>query len=311
MKVGIFYNSIGNPSKFSNKIMLMDNFAEGVSTQRDQVIEFRDNILPATHLDAAFVLGYTLEENFRKKIIDILRMCSIPRIFVDSNILHYSRPEHEWHRYSLNSVYPSEGTYFFNNLDLDKWQTFSQWHGVETKPWRTNGNHILILCQRPKGWNLMGRDQDQWLDDAIYTLRQHTDRPIVVRMHPNDGTRFKQMEKIYKRHKDSLNFSLKENIREELTNCWAAIGYNSTPTSVAAIEGIPVYVEDPKNSWAADIAFRDLSQIENPPLPDRTNWLNKIANIHWSNQEVRSGKLWVAIKYHILLTLREKPIHFS
>ena len=39
MKVGIFYNSISNPAKFSNKVMLMDNFAEGVKSQGDQVIE--------------------------------------------------------------------------------------------------------------------------------------------------------------------------------------------------------------------------------------------------------------------------------
>lgn len=304
MKVGVFYNSISNPNKFSNKVMLMDNFAAGVSSQGDQFIQFRENTLPssAQHLDAAFVLGYTLEDNFRKKIIDVMASRKVPRIFVDSNILHYNRQEHEWHRYSMNSVYPSSGTYFFKPLDREKWQTYSEWHSVTLKPWRQNGNHILILCQRPKGWNLMGRDQDDWLDLTISKIRQHSQRPIVVRMHPNDGTRFKQMEKIYKRYKDSITFSLKENIKEELVNCWCAVGYNSTPTTVAAIEGIPVYVEDPANSWAADIAFKDLSLIENPPLPDREEWAHKIANIHWSNEEVRSGKLWSSIKHYISST---------
>jgi hypothetical protein len=41
MKVGIFYNSISNPAKFSNKVMLMDNFAEGVKRNGDQVVDFR------------------------------------------------------------------------------------------------------------------------------------------------------------------------------------------------------------------------------------------------------------------------------
>ena len=74
---------------------------------------------------------------------------------------------------------------------------------------------------------------------------------------------------------------------------------NSTPNVVAAIEGIPVYVDDPVHSWAKDVAFKDLSQIEDPEMPDRTTWLEKIANIHWSNDEVRSGKLWSAIKQRI------------
>lgn len=299
MKVGIFYNSIANPAKFSNKVMLMDNFAQGVKSQGDEVIEYRDNRLPDQQLDAGFVLGYTLEDNFRKKIINILESKNVPRIFVDSNILHYSRKEHEWHRYSLNSVYPNSGTYFFDELDTNKWLVYSQWHNAKLNPWRENGNHILILAQRPKGWNMFGNDQDAWLDSVISQVRKYSNRPIVVRMHPGDGARFKQIDKIKKRYGSSVTISDKENIREDLINCWCSIGYNSTPNVVSAIEGVPVYVQDPTHSWAKDIAFTDLFLIENPPMPDRSQWINKIANIHWSNDEVKSGKLWNAIKKYI------------
>jgi hypothetical protein len=299
MKVGIFYNSISNPNKFSNKVMLMDNFKQGVLTSSDEVVEYRDNKLPDQKLDAGFVLGYTLEDNFRRKIIDQLRSQKTPQVFVDSNILHYSRSEHQWHRYSLNSVYPNDGVYFFDELDQSKWSMYSSWHNVVLRPWRSEGNHILIFCQRPKGWNMMGNDQDQWLDKMISKIRKYSQRPIVVRMHPGDGTRFKQIEKIQKRYGNAISISEKENIRDELSNCWCAVGYNSTPNVVAAIEGIPVYVEDPKHSWASDIAFTDLSLIENPPMPDRTSWATKIANIHWSNDEVVQGKLWQSIKKYI------------
>jgi len=300
MRVGIFYNSISNPAKFSNKVMLMDNFAQGVRENGDEIIEFQGNSLPTQPLDAGFVLGYTLEDNFRKKIINQLRSQKVPQVFVDSNILHYNRKEHEWHRYSLNSVYPNDGVYFFDQIDTSKWNTYSQWHNVSLKPWRTDGDHVLILCQRPKGWNMFGNDQDQWLDKTITKIRKHLpDKSIVVRMHPGDGSRFKQMEKIQKRWGNAIVLSEKESIKDDLVNCWCAVGYNSTPNVVSAIEGVPVYVEDLKHSWAADIAFTDLSMIANPPMPDRTQWLNKIANIHWSNDEVRSGKLWAAIKKYI------------
>jgi hypothetical protein len=299
MKVGIFYNSISNPAKFSNKVMLMDNFKLGVLSQGDEVIEYRDNRLPDQKLDAGFVLGYTLEDNFRKKIINLLRAQKTPQVFVDSNILHYARQEHEWHRYSLNSVYPNDGIYFFDKLDQSKWQTYSQWHNTAEKPWRSNGNHILIFCQRPKGWNMFGNDQEQWLNKTISKIRKISQRPIVVRMHPGDGTRFKQIEKIQKTWGKTISISEKENIRDELKNCWCSVGYNSTPNVVSAIEGVPVYLEDPKHSWAADIAFTDLNQLEAPPMPDRSQWLQKIANIHWSNEEVKTGKLWSAIKHYI------------
>jgi hypothetical protein len=298
MKVGIFYNSISNPAKFSNKVMLMDNFAAGVKANGDSIVEFRDNKLPNQRLDAGFVLGYTLENNFRKKIIDVLKLQNTPSIFVDSNILHYSRKEHEWHRYSLNTVYPDTGTYFFKELDSTKWETFSNWHNVTVKPWRVSGEHILVLAQRPKGFNMF-TDQDEWLANTIAAIRQYSHRPIMVRMHPGDGTRFKQIEKLQKRYGTSITISEHEDIRGALTNCWCSVGYASTPNVVSVIEGIPVYVEEPNKSWATDVAFTDLSLIESPPMPDRSQWIHKISNIHWSNEEVRSGKLWQAIKNHI------------
>jgi hypothetical protein len=119
-------------------------------------------------------------------------------------------------------------------------------------------------------------------------------------MHPGDGARFKQIEKTQKKHSGrGVTVSTNDNIRDDLINCWCTVGYNSTPNVVAAIEGIPCYVEDPTHSWAADVAFTDINQISNPPMPDRSEWIHKIANIHWSNEEVRTGQLWSAIKNYI------------
>jgi hypothetical protein len=303
MKVGIFYNSISNPAKFSNKVMLMDNFAAGVRAHGDDVIDYRNNMLPDQKLDAGFVLGYTLEDNFRKKIIDNLRSQKTHRVFVDSNILHYAKPEHEWHRYSLDSVYPNSGTYFFGELDTKKWENYSHWHQTEMKPWRTGGNrqHILILCQRPKGWNMFGNDQDSWLEKTIDKIRKiERKRPIVVRMHPGDGTRQKQIEKLQKRYGPEIQISQNASIRDDLTNCWCTVGYNSTPNVVARIEGVPGYIEDPVHSWAREVSFTTLQEILNPPLLDRSQWIHNISNIHWSNQEVVNGNLWAAIKSYIL-----------
>lgn len=299
MKVGIFYNSISNPAKFANKVALMDNFAAGVKSQGDQVVEYRDNRLPDQQLDAGFVLGYTLEDNFRKKIIDQLQAQNSHSVFVDSNILHYARPEHEWHRYSLGSVYPNSGVYFFDQLDNTKWDRFSAWHNTALKPWRTHGSHILILCQRPKGFNMF-TDQEAWLDSTIEKIRKYSARPIMIRMHPGDGTRYKQIEKIQKKYGASVGISDHANIRDALINCWCTVGLNSTPNVVAAIEGVPGYIEDTSRSWATGVAFTDLALIATPPMPDRSAWINNIANIHWSNDEVRAGVLWTAIKRYIV-----------
>jgi hypothetical protein len=146
---------------------------------------------------------------------------------------------------------------------------------------------------------MFGNDQEVWLDKMIDKIKKYSQRPIMVRMHPGDGSRFKALEKLQKKYGNSITISDHANIRDALTNAWCTVGYNSTPNVVSAIEGIPGYIEDPIHSWAADVAFTNLSQIEQPPEPDRTAWASKIANIHWSNEEVRSGQLWSAIKQYI------------
>jgi hypothetical protein len=299
MQVGIFYSSISNPTKFSNKTMLMDNFRIGVESSNDIPVNYMDYSLNMEHLDAGFVLGYTLQDNFRKIIINSLIEKNIPRIFVDSNILGYANPNHKWHRYSLNSVYPDDGIYFFGELDKTKWDTYSKFHNVELKPWRNTGNHILIFCQRPKGWNLFGINQERWLDKTMTKIRKHSDRPIIVRMHPGDGSRFKQIEVLNQKYGNSIIISQNQNITDDLKNCWCTVGYNSTPNVVSTIEGIPSIITDPIHSWGQGISGEKLNTIEDPIMPDREEWIHRIANIHWSDEEIYSGKLWSMIKNYI------------
>jgi hypothetical protein len=298
MKVGIFYNSITDAGRYPNKVMLMNNFKQGVLANGDEVVEYKDQRLPQEKLDAGFILGYSNKDTFRKMIIDSLKSQKTHRIFVDSNILGYAKNDNVWHRYSLDSVYPTDGIYFFNRIDKNKWDKFSGYHSVSLKNWRRTGTHILILCQRPAGWNMF-EDQFVWLKRIVEQIRKHSKRPIVVRLHPNDKTKNKQSEEIKKHFGTRVHVSTNDNILDDLKDCWCAVGYNSTPNVVSAIEGIPIYLEDPMHSWAADVALTNIASIENPFLADRSKWIHKIANIHWSNEEVNSGKLWAEIKNYI------------
>lgn len=308
MRVGIFYNSISNPKKFSNKHDLMENFKAGVLANNDEAIDYVDLDLNVDGLDAGFILGYTLQDNLRSMIIKSLTKHGIPRIFVDSNILQYSNPSpsHTWHRYSMNSVYPNTGVYFFDELDREKWSIYSKFHNVTLKPYREDGSHILIFCQRPKGWNLFGNDQERWLDKTITKIKKHSERPIVIRMHPGDGTRFKQIEVLKARYGNSVHISENPSIIQDLHDCWCTVGYNSTPNVVSLIEGVPSIITDPLHSWSNGISGEKLNSIENPIMPDRDEWLHKIANIHWSNYEVITGKLWGKIRTYLESTQYQK-----
>ena len=299
MRVGIFYSSISNIHKALHKQNLMDNFRQGVLENSDVPIEFRNRNQYIENLDAGFVLGYTLENTYRRKIIDTLKLIKAKIIFVDSNIFSYGRNQHQYHRYSVNSVYPTDGEYFLgDDLRSNKVNEILQYHRLELKPWRQTGNHILILGQRTQSWNMLNRNGLDWIIGMVARVKQYTDRKIIIRLHPGDKTY--DLENRRKLHqifsKTNVTVSNNPSIAADLSNAWCSVGYNSTPNCASVIEGVPVYLDDPLNSWAREVGFDNLSDINDPPMPDREKWLEKIANIHWNNTEISTGVYWRRFK---------------
>lgn len=301
MNVGIFYSSIKNFHKFPHKTALMDVFRNGVTVHGDTAIEFRReipvNTLPS--LDVGFILGYTLEINYRKQLIEHLKSKKSKIVYVDSNIFSYGRSAHYYHRYSVDGVYPTDGDYFLDDkIDNNRWPDIAKFHKIEMKPWRQNGEHILLLGQRTLSWNMLGLNGCDWIINMINRIRTVSDRRIVVRLHPGDTKRNPEnQQKISNNFQyNNVIISNKDNIRDDLKNAWCCVGYNSTPNCVSAIEGIPVYIDEPTNSWAKGVAFEKLEQINDPQPFDREEWIHRIANIHWNNDEINQGVYWKKFK---------------
>lgn len=163
--------------------------------------------------------------------------------------------------------------------------------GLSLKPWRTQGEYILICGQHDKShqWHGMPR-MSQWVMDTIEAVQKHTDRPIYFRPHPR--CRLEAIESQYKnvyrqepRHLpgtyDDFNMSFR--------NAWATISYSSNPGIHSIIEGIPAFVSP--HSLAYDVAndidfFHD---IEDPLMPDRTQWLNDYAWTEYTVEEIAAG----------------------
>ena len=77
--------------------------------------------------------------------------------------------------------------------------------------------------------------------------------------------------------------------------------YNSSPSVASAIEGIPIFLTDshPEYSQSQDVANFDLSKIENPNMPDRQRWIEKLSMCHWNFDELKSGEAWQFFKRYI------------
>lgn len=160
--------------------------------------------------------------------------------------------------------------------------------GLNVRPWRTHGDHILICLQHTKSeqWKNMP-SLEKYVIDTVTKLRQHTKRKIIVRSHPRcllpvqpplANVEYEIPKQIKDTYDDfDLNFS----------NAWAVVSHSSNPGIHAVLNGIPAYVSE--QSLAYEVANTDFSTIESPNMPDRLQWLNDYANTEWTAEEIAQG----------------------
>ena len=139
--------------------------------------------------------------------------------------------------------------------------------GVDLKPWRRDGRHVLVCPNRSFGTpgRIMPPD---WGNDVCRRLAKLTKREIRLRAHPG-------------------NDAPKKPLAEDLRDCWAMVIWASSAGVHALVAGIPVICESPK--WICKPASWFLAEIENPPQPDRLGAMQRLAWAQWSVAEIAAG----------------------
>jgi hypothetical protein len=148
------------------------------------------------------------------------------------------------------------------SFDAEKW---------DMRPWRTDGDHILVVGQRGIGSKRM-RSPQEWIDGTIADrLAVRTRRPVRFRRHPG---------------KNAPAVPLADDLR----GCHAVVVWHSAAGVEALLAGVPVLYAAPR--WIAEKAAAPLegADLENPFLGDRSAGLaNAFAN-QWSIDEIASGE---------------------
>lgn len=294
----------GIPPNNSNleKPQILNYFIQGVNACGDQGIAHTG--MDAIDCDVALIQGFVHEHGktaphlkLRKDAIDLQRRNNKRSLIVDSSLFLYVNKENPYHylRYSFDGVFPTTGFYFDKEVDPQRWNKISKQLNINLKPWRTSGDYILICLQRQGGWSMRGLSVQQWLDQTILKIKQHSpNRPIVVRTHPGD----KKINGILKINHRGVRLSSNPSLISDLQGAWATVVYNSSPSVSSIIEGVPVFLTDPepRHSQSYEVSNLDLSLIETPIMPDRQAWIEKISMCHWSFEELKSGEAWTHIK---------------
>ena len=291
-----YYGGIPPHNNNLEKPMILDNFLTGVRNSGDTAIA-QTSMQVVPDADVALIQGYVHEHGktaphlvLRRNAVEQQINNGKKALIVDSNLfLAYDNGNvNRYLRYSFNGVFPTTGFYFDTDIDPNRWSKVSSKLGIQMKPWRTSGNHILVCLQRNGGWSMRGYNSVQWANDTIATLRQLTDRPIIVRGHPGD-----KKTRYFPQHKDVF-LSSNPSILQDLQGAWATVLYNSSPSVVSAIEGVPVFLTDPEpeHSQSHEVSNTKIKRINDPKLFDRDVWVQKLAMCHWNFEEVASGEAW-------------------
>ena len=292
--VTIYHRTIPN-HKSQEKIDLLKYFSQGVACAGDTAVDC--HTLDYSLTDVAVIQGWISNETARPHLA--LRNTVIQQqiahrkrvVAVDSNLFLYANPANPLHylRYSFDGVFPNTGTYCDTDPDPVRWQKISRDLNISLRDYRTRGNHIVLLLQRNGGWSMGQFDVVDWCNRTITQLRQHTDRPIVIRAHPGDKHARNYVSRVTGKN---ITLSTNADLVDDLKDSWAAVNHNSSPVVAAAIEGYPIFVTDPAKSQCAEIANTDIAQIENPLMLDRQKWVERLSMSHWKFDELRQGDTW-------------------
>jgi hypothetical protein len=295
MQVAVYHCTVPN-AKNQEKIDLLRYFGQGVTAVGDQAVDVHNHSVHNTPV--AVIQGWVTETvsskghtQLRNNVIRQQLRLKKHVVAVDSNLFLYANNSNPGHylRYSFNGVFPNTGIYCDTKIDPVRWQKISADLSIDLRPWRTDGDHILLCLQRNGGWSMGSVNVVAWANQTIAHLRQHTQRPIRIRCHPGDKGAKDYVNQIVG---TGVSISTASDLIDDLQNCWAAVNHNSSPVVGAAIEGIPIFVTDVTRSQCQDIANTDLSQIETPRMPDRLPWVQRLSMFHWNFDELRSGECW-------------------
>lgn len=142
---------------------------------------------------------------------------------------------------------------------------------------KSTGRKILIAPPSLKSLSLWNMDPEVWVKETIAQLKQHTDRPIEIRL------------------KRPRSERLAENTMEQALadDVYCLVTYNSVAAVEAVMLGKPAVCLGP--NAATVVGNTDLAKIENLFFPDeehRESWLRHLSYSQFTFTEISDGTAW-------------------
>tara|TARA_Y100001937_G_scaffold16900_1_gene23304 strand:- start:2848 stop:3831 length:984 start_codon:yes stop_codon:yes gene_type:complete len=322
MKVEIFRRTVKD-RKRGNSYELLYHLKEGIEAAGDEAVIVNENMsgptvegemTPTAPMAAMFGYGGDKQMHHtkgrRRELANNCRAKNIPLITFDGGLLSSfgnvsTSPDHHF-RVSLYTPM-NDGNFLSDNSPSDRWDMLVKKFNVKYEPWRkSNPSDPIIFVMQPKdNWSMNELDPIDWFKGVYEKLRPITNRKFIVRPHPNNVSNILEREKELPSDVE-IQYTKKHFVGDEkkyyrfhfqdvITNCHAVVTHNSTASVDSCVRGIPTFVtSDLALCWP--VANNDLSKIESPVYPDRSQWVNDLGYKLWSIKEIRDGTVYKRFK---------------
>ena len=214
----------------------------------------------------------------RAKIARLQKEAGKDVIVMDSGYVRRGMTDTNYYSCGFNDI---NGWAEFRNEHMPR----DRWDALETPlvPWRLTGKHILLCGQVPWDSNCRSVNMPTWLVETAKGIRKYSDREIFYRPHPM-AVNASPLSVVFCKTSTAP-------LEEDLRGAWAAVTWNSNAGVDAALAGIPVFTLG-DGAMSTKIANTKLQRIENPNMPDRTQWARDLAYTQWTPKEMSGGLAW-------------------
>ena len=207
---------------------------------------------------------------------------------------------HSEFRVGVNGFLWDDAKWGFKHIQSDRSKKVFGRNGYDPNiEWKQGGDYILLCMQKVGDASLRGKDVFEWTEQTVRTLRQHTERQIIVRPHPLYRRKSQQAEckdtvcKFSNVHWQETDLT-KDGfvpIQKQLENAWCTVTYTSGSGIDAVLSGTPNIACD-SGSMVYEVSSKSPDDVENPYRGEKSIWANNIAHCQWSINEFESGECW-------------------
>lgn len=214
------------------------------------------------------------------KIINLCKKTNRDYYYIDTGYLGNTEKKKLWHRIVKNDVQHLHPIF---DLPSDRFEKVVQGYDYfKFNSWKKDGKAILLVTPSNKPCKFYDIDRNSWVEETLATIKEHTDRPIIVRDKPIRKNRVKTSSIFNQFHEDDI---------------FAVVTYNSIAAVEAISYGLPSFTMAPN---AADcLSSRDLTKIDNPEYPDVEKviqWQNWLGYCQYSYEDLMKNSVFELIE---------------